>query len=94
MLKYLVLLKKKISRLILHWKISVSLRDLKSVLCIQELDFSEYTLLSVSLRPSPLFVCVCVLKYLVFFKKKKVISVREIGIHAYNKAYYHLHEAH
>ena len=39
------------------------------------------------------YLCVCVLKYLVFFKKK-VIRVREIGIHAYNKAYYHLHEAH
>ena len=51
---------------------SVSYRGLKSVLCIQELDPFGYTPLLVSLKPFPLFPCVCVLKYLVFSKEKTV----------------------
>ena len=40
------------------------------------------------------YLCVCVKILSILYNKKKVIRVREIGIHAYNKAYYHLHEAH
>ena len=39
---------------------SVSYRDLKPVLCIQELDSFGYTSLLDSLKPSPLSHCVCV----------------------------------
>ena len=51
---------------------SVSYRGLKHVLCIQDLGLFEYTPLLVSLKPSPLSPCVCVLKYLVFSKEKIV----------------------
>ena len=49
---------------------SVSYKGLKFVLCILELGPFEYTPLSVSLKPPPLSFCVCVLKYVVFFKNK------------------------
>ena len=39
-------------------------------MCVSVLDPLEYTPLSIFLRPSPI-LSVCVLKYLIFFKKKK-----------------------
>ena len=53
---------------------SVSYRGLKPMLCIQnqELGLFGYIPLLVSLKPSlPHPLCVYVLKYLVFLKKKK-----------------------
>ena len=50
---------------------SVSFRDLKPVLYIQELGLFGYTPPLVFLKPSSLSSCVCVLKYLVFSKNKK-----------------------
>ena len=38
-------------------------------MCVSVLDPLEYTPLSISLRPSPI-LSVCVLKYLIFLKKK------------------------
>ena len=75
--KILSILKRKNSGLILHWKMSVSYRCLKSVLCIQELDDFGYIPLSISLRPSPFSpLPVCVLKILSILKKKKRIIYR------------------
>ena len=58
--KILSILKRKNSGLIPHWKMRVSYRDLKPVLCIQELSPFGYTPLLVSLKPSPFSPCVCV----------------------------------
>ena len=49
-------------------QMSVSLRGLKSVLCIKELGHFEYMSLSISLKSSPISPCVCV-KILGILKK-------------------------
>ena len=61
--KIFSILKRKNSGLISHWKINVSYKSLKSILCIQELGYFEYTPLLVSLKPSLLSPFMCVKIY-------------------------------
>ena len=58
---------------------SVSKRDLKFVLRIQDLGPFRYTLLSIPLKSYPLSscVCVCVKKYLVFSKEREKEKKKE-----------------
>ena len=70
-LKYLVFSKKKNSGLIPHWKMSVSYRGLKHMLCIQELGPFGYTLLLVSLKSSSFSSCVCVCVKIFSILKRK-----------------------
>ena len=60
--------KLKNSGLIPHWKMSVSYRNLKFMMRIQELGSFEYTPLSISLKHFLLSSCVCV-KILSILKK-------------------------